>query len=100
MSCIHFILIIGICGTGLLGEVTATVCVEMGALGTVTNLTGLGGVFNWSVPGIGSPGVPIATVLTPHPATIAALCPVTPICPSLGAAFVLLYPVLYNFHLN
>ena len=38
--------IIGVCGMGLLGVVTATVCVEIGALGTVTNLTSLGGVFN------------------------------------------------------
>ena len=41
-----FIFIIGVCGTGLLGEVTATVCVTTGPFGTVTNHTGLGGVFN------------------------------------------------------
>ena len=65
----------------LLGEVTTTVCVEMGALGTVTSLTGLGGVFNLGVPGIGGPGVPVAIALTPHPVTMAAvLCPVTPTC--------------------
>ena len=65
-------LIIGVCGTGLLGEVTATICVGMGALGTVTNLTSLGGVFNWGVPGIGGQGIPVATALTPCPAAIAA----------------------------
>ena len=55
--------IISVCGTGLFDEVTATVCADMGVLGTVTNLTSLGGVFNWGVPGIGGPDVPIATVL-------------------------------------
>ena len=93
-------LIIGVCGTRLLGEVTITVCVEMGALGTVTNLTSLGGVLNWGVPGIGGPGIPVATALTPHPAAAAALCPVTPVCTSLGGPFILLYPVLYNLPLN
>ena len=39
-------LIIGVCGTGLLGEVTAMVCIATGPFGTVTNLTGLGGVLN------------------------------------------------------
>ena len=77
-------LIIGVCGFGLLGEVTTTVCVETGALGTVTNLTSLGGVFNWGVPGIGGPGVPVVTALTPHPAAAAVPCPVTPACTSLG----------------
>ena len=38
--------IIGVCGMGLLGVVAATVCAGIGALGTATNLTGLGGVFN------------------------------------------------------
>ena len=72
----------------------------MGALGTVTNLTSLDGVLNWGVPGIGGPGVPVATALTPHPAPAAVLHPVTPACTSLGAAFILLYPVLYNLPLN
>ena len=72
---------------GLLGVVTITVCVETGALGTVTNLTGLDGVLNWGVPGIGGPGNPVATALTPHPATAAVFCPVTPACTSLGAVF-------------
>ena len=96
LSCICLILIIGVCGTGLLGEVTTTVCIVTGVLGTVTNLTGLGGAFNWDVPGTGAAGVPVATTLTPHPVVIAVLCPVVPICTSLGKAFVLLYPVLYN----
>ena len=72
----------------------------MGALGTVTNLTGLGGGLNWGVPGISGPGVPVATALTPCPAAAAVLCQVTPACTSLGAAFILLYPVLYNLPLN
>ena len=59
----------------------------MGALGIVTNLTSLDGVFDWGVPGIGGPGVPVATALTPHPATAAVLCPVTPACTSLGDSF-------------
>ena len=46
LSCICLMLIIGVCGTGLLGEVTATVCVATGPFGTVTNLTGLDGVFH------------------------------------------------------
>ena len=39
-------LIIGVCGAGILGEVTATVCIVTGPFGTVPNLTGLGGVLN------------------------------------------------------
>ena len=46
LSCIQFMFIIGVCGIGLLGMVTATVCAGIGALGTVTNLTGLDGVFS------------------------------------------------------
>ena len=41
LSCICLMLIIGVCGTGLLGEVTATVYVATGPFGTVTSLTGL-----------------------------------------------------------
>ena len=85
---------------GEFSVVTAAVCAETGALGIVTNLTSLGGVFNWGVPGIGSPGVPIATALTLCPVVVTEVCPVTPPCTSLGAAFVHLYPVLYNLPLN
>ena len=46
VSCICLILIIGVCGTGLLDEVTAMVCVATGPFGTVTNLTDLCGVLN------------------------------------------------------
>ena len=80
--------------------VTAMVCAGTGALDVVTNLAGLGGVLIWDVPGISGPGVPIATALTPCPAVVTEVCPVTPPCISLGAACVLLYPVLYNFPLS
>ena len=36
----------GFVGTGLLGEVTAMVHIATGPFGTVTSLTGLGGVLN------------------------------------------------------
>ena len=84
--------IISVCGTGLFDEVTATVCADMGVLGTVTNLTSLGGVFNWVYLVLVVQMFHCNSII-PHPATKAAFCPVTPTCTSLGATFVLLYPV-------
>ena len=85
---------------GEFSVVTAAVCTGTGALGIVTNLTGLGGVLIWDVPGISGPGVPVTTALTPCPVVVTEVRPVTPPCISLGAAFVLLYPALYNFPLR
>ena len=79
--------------------VTAAVCAGIGSLGVVTNLAGLGRVLIWDVPGIGGPGVPVTTALTPHPAAVTEVCPAAPPCISLGVAFVLLF-FLYNFPLS